>query len=114
MGILTLAELEATTSLGTTRLFTFNGTGVTRHEAFSTECLLVFSVHLHQSTCNSEAKSLALTRKATATEVHLDVILFSHIKKSKGLLYNVLQNGRREIIGEIALVDGDLAVPSVM
>ena len=56
--VLTLAELESTTSLGTTGLLTLYLTAIAGHEAFSTKCLLVISVDLHQGTGNSQTKCL--------------------------------------------------------
>ena len=105
--ILTLTELEATTSLGLTGLLTLNGTGVASHEAFSTKSLLVISIDFHECTGNSEAKCLALTSETTTTEGYLNVVLFSNVQKSKGLLYNKLQDGRGKILSEISLVNGN-------
>ena len=104
---LTFAELEATTCLGTTRLFTFNLTGIASHEAFSAESLLVVSVNFHQSASDSQTESLRLTGETTTAKVYFDVIFFCNVEQVQGLLYNELQDGRGEIFGKIALVDSD-------
>ena len=106
---LTLTELEATASLGLTRLLTLNGTAVAGEEAVVLEVLLVFSVDLHQCAGNGEAQSLALASVTTTVEIGLDIIFSFYAEKSEGLLYHILQNGRGEIVIQLSLVDRNLA-----
>ena len=107
---LTLAELEATTCLWTTWLLSLDLAAVACHETFSTECLLVLSINLHESAGNSEAKSLRLTCVTAAIEVNVDVILLGNVEQSQRLLNHELQDGAGEVLGEVALVDGNLAI----
>ena len=90
---LTLAELEAAACLRLTGLFTFNGTRVAGHEAFLTKSLLVLGIDLHECAGNGETQGLALSGVTTSEEIHLDVILLSHIQQVEGLLYDILKNG---------------------
>ena len=106
---LTLAELEAATSLGLTGLFTLNGTRVTGHEAFCAESLLIVCVYFYESTGNCKTQCLALSRETSTAKINLDVIFFSHVKKSERLLYNKLQDGRGEVLRKISLVNGYFA-----
>ena len=54
---LTLAELEATTSLWLTWLLTFNDTGITSEEASLAKSCLRLSVNLDECTCDGETES---------------------------------------------------------
>src|SRR3712207_3634085 len=90
--ILTLAELEATTCLWLTRLLTLNGAAVACEEACILESLLVFGVDFHESTCDSEAKGLALACKTATVEVGLDVVFTINIEQLQWLLYHVAKN----------------------
>ena len=106
--VLTLAELEATTSLGTTWLLTLYLTAVASHEAFSTECLLVLGIDLNQCAGDSQTESLALTGETATLQVNLDIIRLCNVQQVQGLLNNVLQNGAGEVLGQVTLVDGNL------
>jgi hypothetical protein len=90
--LLTLRELEATTSLWTTWLLTLNLTRVASEEAVILEVLLILSVNLNECASDSEAESLALTCETATVEVSLDVILLSYFKKLQRLLNNILQD----------------------
>src|SRR3712207_9344149 len=63
------SELEATTSLGLTRLLTLNSTAVTCKESGILQLFLILSVHLNECTSNSETQCLALTGETTAIKV---------------------------------------------
>ena len=79
--ILTLTELEVTASLGLSRLLTLNGTAITCEESVVLEVLLVFSVDLHQRTCDGETQGLALAGETTAVEVGLDIVLLCDLEQ---------------------------------
>ena len=106
--VLTLAELEATTCLGTTGLLTLYLTAVASHEAFGTECLLVLGIDLNQCAGDSQTQSLALAGVTATLQVNLDIILLCYVQQVQGLLYYELQNGAGEVLGQVTLVDGDL------
>ena len=108
--ILTLAELETTTCLGTTGLLTLYLAAVTRHEAFCTQGLLVLGIYFHQGTGDSQTHGLRLTSETTTIQVHLNVILLSDIQESQGLLNYELQDGAGEILCKISLIDGYLTI----
>ena len=105
---LTLAELEAATCLGTSRLFTFYLAAIAGNESFCTQCLLVVSIDFDEGACDGETQSLALASEATTLKVHLDVVLLSHVEKGEGLLYYELEDRRGEVFGKVTLVDGNL------
>jgi len=89
--ILTLTELEATTSLGLTWLLTLNLTGIAGQETVVFQALLILSINLDECTGDSEAESLALTSEATTVEVGLDVIFLSYLQQVQRLLNHVLE-----------------------
>ena len=90
--ILTLTELEATTSLGLTWLLTLNSTRVACEETLVLQSLLVFGVNLNEGTGDSEAESLALAGKTTTVEVGLYIILLSNFQKVQWLLNHILKD----------------------
>ena len=91
-GKLTLAELEATTSLWLTWLLTFNDTSIAGEEASLAEGSLVLSVDLDESTSDSETEGTSLTIVATTLQVDLDVILLSYTYLVERLLNDVLKD----------------------
>ena len=105
---LTLTELEATTSLRLTWLLTLNLTAITCQETSVLQLLLILFVHLDEGTGDSHAQGLALASETTTVEVHLDVVLLSHLEQVQRLLNHVLQDGRGEINFEFLLVDRNL------
>ena len=70
--ILTLTELEVSTSLWLTWLLTLDSTAVACQESVILQVLLVLSVNLNQCTSDSKTQCLALTSKATTIEVGLN------------------------------------------
>ena len=80
-GVLTLAELEACACLWTSWLLALHFSGIASEETLCTECLLVLFVYLHKCTCDGETESLALSGEAATVEVHLYVILVSHVEQ---------------------------------
>ena len=107
---LTLAELEATTCLWTSGLLSLDLAAVACHEAFSTKCLLVLCVDLYKSAGNSEAKSLRLSGVAATVKVNINIILLGNVEQSQRLLNHELQDGAGEVLGKVALVDGNLTI----
>ncbi len=77
---LTLTELEATTSLGLTRLLTLNSTAVAGKESVILEVLLILGVHLHQCTGDGEAQPGSGQCNRRRRGCH-DVILLSNFQK---------------------------------
>ena len=73
---LALAELEVLTSLLAAELLTFNGTGVTSHEAFLLEGGLHFGVVGDQGAGNAKTDSAHLAGDSTATSGDFDVPFF--------------------------------------
>ena len=90
--ILTLTELEVSTSLWLTWLLTLNSTAVACQESLVLKCFLIFSVNLNQCTSDSKTQCLALTSKATTIEVGLNVILTFYTEQLQWLLNHVLQD----------------------
>ena len=84
--------MESLASFWLTRFLTFNATWVASHEAFSTECSLVFRIDFDQSASDSEAKSFSLALVAATTEVNIDIILLSYFKLVKWLLNDELKD----------------------
>ena len=109
-GRLTLGELEALASLGTTGLLTFNDARVAGHEAFDAECVLVLGVDLDEGAGDGETESLGLTFVTATVKVDLDVILLGCFESAEGLLHDILKDGRGEVNIERTFVDGDLTV----
>ena len=107
--ILTLTELEATTSLRTSRLLTFYLAGITCHEALGTQGLLVLGINLDQRTCDGKTQSLALTCETATLQINLDIVFLCTVQSCQWLLYDILQNRAWEIFGKITLVDSNLA-----
>jgi len=103
------AELEAAACLWTSGFLSLDLAAVACHEAFGAECLLVLGVNLYQSACDGEAKSLRLTSVAASVEVNVNIVLLNHVEQAQRLLYDELQDGAGEVVGQVALVDGNLA-----
>ena len=105
---LTLAELEALTSLRTTRFLTLNLTSVTSHEALSLQCRLVLRINLNECASDSQTQRLCLSLVSATVQVDLDIIFLSYIQLCERLLNDVLQRGSGEINLQLTTVDSDL------
>src|SRR3712207_7445488 len=84
------SELEATTSLGLTRLLTLNSTAVTCKESGILQLFLILSVHLNECTSNSETQCLALDRKSTRlNSSHANISYAVFCLKKKNFIYSI-------------------------
>ena len=92
---LALAELEVLTSLLAAELLTFNGTGVTSHEAFLLEDAKTDSAHL--------------AGDSTATSGDFDVPFFRVAEDGERKVGNHVLHFRMEVILEITTIDSALA-----
>ncbi len=88
----TFTELESPTSFGTTRLFTLYSTRIASNKSFCTQRSFIFRIYLHQSASNSQAQSLRLSSKATATQIYLNVVFLCNAELVQRLLDHVLKN----------------------
>ena len=107
--LLTLTELEAAASLGTTRLLALHGTAVAGEESSVLELFLVLCVDFHQGAGDGQAQGLALAGEAATVEVGLDVVLLGDVEELQRLLDDILQDGGGEEILDVFLVDCYLA-----
>ena len=106
---LALAELEVLTGLLAAELLTFNGTGVTSHEAFLLEGGLDFSVVGHESAGNAQADSTHLAGDSTATSGDFDVPFFRVAEDGERKVGDHVLHFGMEVILEITTIDSALA-----
>lgn len=108
--LLTLAELEALSSAGTSRLFTLHLSRVAGEQParleHRTKSLLVY---LAQRAGNGEAQRSGLPRDAAAIEVYLNIVFAFVAREHQGLRNHILQNSRREVVCQLAVVDGNFS-----
>ena len=106
---LALAELEVLTGLLAAELLTFNGTGVTSHEAFLLEGGLDFGVVGHESAGNAQADSTHLAGDSTATSGDFDVPFFRVAEDGERKVGDHVLHFGMEVILEITTIDCALA-----
>ena len=97
------------TSLLAAELLTFNGTGVTSHEAFLLEGGLHFCVVSNECAGDAETDSAHLASDATATSGNFDVPFFRVAEDGERKVSNHVLHFRMEVILEITTIDSALA-----
>ncbi len=98
--MLTFAELETFTSLGTTRLLPFNHTRVTGQKTFGLQRCTVFGIDGTQSPGDTKTQSFRLAANPATIQIGFHVELIERTRNLKSLVGHVLQNR----CGEISLV----------
>lgn len=106
---LTLAELEALTSLLATELFTFHGARIASHQSFFLQSGLVLGVVCHESAGNAQTNGAHLAGDSATMSVHFDIPLIRIFQNGERKIRNHILHIGVEIILKIATIDGALA-----